>query len=467
MRRRKQIWIAAWAAILWICLGTAASATDAGQGEAPPAQEQGELTEEQRLQQELDTVYAMPVQSNEIEGWPQAPGTYGEAAIVMEVESGAILYAKNIDDHHFPASITKLLTSLVALENGEFTDPVVFSHESLAFLEPGDAYIGMKEGNQITLEQALYATLLASANEVAYGVAENVGKNKEHDYAWFIEQMNSRCKELGGENSNFVNPHGLHDDNHYTCARDMALIGRELFRHPEFFNIVQTLQYTIPASETTEEHIFQQKHKMLKEGNANYYEFAIGGKTGYTDQALSTLVTMADNGDMQLVCVVLKTHGVNVYPDTRNLLEYGFANFSKALPAANEKSEDVVEILAEKNIVVPNGVEFQDLDMEIVPDEEADKEGVLTYSFQGNPVGSVRAVLSQTYYEKQEAEKAQKQENVKGGEAKKEGLLEDKEIIKKCALGAAGVLLVGLVAILVKLILDGKRKKRKIKRNSQ
>ena len=179
------------------------------------------------------------------------------------------------------------------------------------------------------------------------------------------------------------------------------------------------------------------------------------------------MVTMADNGDMQRVCVVLKTHGVNVYPDTRNLLEYGFANFSKALPAANEKSEDVVEILAEKNIVVPNGVEFQDLDMEIVPDEEADKEGVLTYSFQGNPVGSVRAVLSQTYYEKQEAEKAQKQENVKGGEAKKEGLLEDKEIIKKCALGAAGVLLVGLVAILVKLILDGKRKKRKIKRNSQ
>ena len=264
------------AAILWICPGTAAFAAEAGEGEQPAA----ELTEEERLQQELDAVYAMPVQSNEWEGWPQAPGTYGEAAIVMEVESGAILYAKNIDDHHFPASITKLLTALVAFENGKFEDPVVFSHDSLAFLEPGDAYIGMKEGNQITLEQALYATLLASANEGAYGVAESVGKNAGHDYAWFLEQMNQRCKELGGENSNFMNPHGLHDENHYTCARDMALIGRELFKHPEFFQIVQTLQYTIPASETTEEHIFQQKHKMLKEGNANYYEFAIGGKTG-------------------------------------------------------------------------------------------------------------------------------------------------------------------------------------------
>lgn len=464
MGRRKRIWIAVWAAILWVCLGTAAFATDAGQGGPPP--EQAELTDEQRLQQELDAVYAMPVQSNEIEDWPQAPGTYGEAAIVMEVESGAILYAKNIDDHHFPASITKLLTALVALENGQFADPVVFSHESLAFLEPGDAYIGMKEGNQITLEQALYATLLASANEGAYAVAENVGKNLGHDYAWFLEQMNNRCRELGGENSNFANPHGLHDENHYTCARDMALIGRELFKHPEFFDIVQTLQYTIPASETTEEHVFQQKHKMLKEGNANYYEFAIGGKTGYTSEAMSTLVTMADNGNMQLVCVVLKTHGVNVYPDTRNLFEYAFANFSKALPAENEKSEDVAEILDEQNIIVPNGVEFQDLDMEIVPDEETDGEAILSYSYKGNPVGSVRAVLSQAYYEKLEAEKAenaQKQGEAKDGKGdkdKKAGFLENREIVKKCVLGAAVVMLVVLVAVLVKLLLDGKRKRR-------
>ena len=287
MRRRRWIWIAVLTAILWFCPGNFAFAAEAGEGEQPGAD--AELTEEERLQQELDAVYAMPVQSNETEGWPQGPGTYGEAAIVMEVESGSILYAKNIDDHHFPASITKLLTALVAFENGKFEDPVVFSHDSLAFLEPGDAYIGMKEGNQITLEQALYATLLASANEGAYGVAESVGKNKGHDYAWFLEQMNKRCRELGGENSNFANPHGLHDENHYTCARDMALIGRELFKHPEFFEIVRTLQYTIPASETTEEHVFQQKHKMLKEGNANYYEYAIGRSEEHTSELQSHL----------------------------------------------------------------------------------------------------------------------------------------------------------------------------------
>ncbi len=464
MRRRKQIWIAAFAAILWVCSGSLAFGNEASEGQ--PAQAE-ELTEEERLKQELDAVYGMPVQSNETEGWPQGPGTYGEAAIVMEVESGAVLYAKNIDDHHFPASITKLLTALVALENGKFTDPVVFSHESLAFLQPGDAYIGMKEGNQITLEQALYATLLASANEGAYAVAENVGKNAGHDYAWFLEQMNERCKELGGENSNFMNPHGLHDPNHYTCARDMALIGRELFKHPEFFNIVQTLNYTIPASETTEEHIFQQKHKMLKEGNANYYEYAVGGKTGYTDEAMSTLVTMADNGKMQLVCVVLKTHGVNVYPDTRNLLEYAFHNFSKTLPAANEKSEDVAEIPDEQNIVVPNGVEFQDLEMEIVPDEESEGEGVLLYSYKGNPVGNVRAVLSQTYFDRVQAEKeeaeAKKSEDGKSSKEKQSGSLENKDIVKKCVLGAAAVVLIVLLAVLGKFVLEGKRKKKKKK----
>lgn len=453
-------------AILWVCMGMAAFANDAEQTQ-PEGQQ--ELTEEERLQQELDAVYAMPVQSNELEGWPQGPGTYGEAAIVMEVETGAVLYAKNIDDHHFPASITKLLTALVALENGEFGDPVVFSHDSLAFLEPGDAYIGMKEGNQITLEQALYATLLASANEGAYGVAESVGKNAGHDYTWFLAQMNRRCKELGGENSNFANPHGLHDENHYTCARDMALISRELFKHPEFFKIVQTLQYTIPASETTEEHVFQQKHKMLKEENANYYEYAIGGKTGYTSEAMSTLVTMADNGNMQLVCVVLKTHGVNVYPDSKNLLEYAFNNFSKVKPAANEKSEDVEEIPDDQIIVAPNDVKFEDLDMKIVLDEETLDEGELFYSYKDQSLGSVRAVLSRTYFEKLNAEQEEKEKNrSKAGEKegksskeKKDGFLENKEIVKKCVLGAAGVVLVVLLAVLGKLVLDSKRKKKK------
>lgn len=154
---------------------------------------------------------------------------------------------------------------------------------------PGDSSVGLKEGNVISLEQALYATLLASANEAAYAVAENVGKNAGHDYNWFIQQMNEECKSLGGNNSNFVNANGLHDDNHYTCARDMALVGREIWRYPEFLKICQEQSYKIPASDTTEEHVFPQHHKMLIKENKNYYQYAVAGKTGYTSNALSTL----------------------------------------------------------------------------------------------------------------------------------------------------------------------------------
>ena len=301
-----------------------------------------DMTPEELEKKAEEDAYKMEIQSNGWKNWPQGPGTYGEAAIVMDAGTGSILYAKNIDGHEYPASITKVLTSLIALKYGNLSDNVTFSNDCVSFMQPGDSSVGLKEGNVITLEQALYATLLASANEAAYAVAENVGKNAGHDYSWFIQQMNEECKSLGGNNSNFVNANGLHDENHYTCARDMALIGREIWRYPEFLKICQEQSYTIPASDTTEEHVFPQHHKMLIKENKNYYQYAVAGKTGYTSNALSTLITLADNGNMKLVCVVLRTHGVNIYPDTKNLFEYVFNNFQK-IQVADEKKPDEVE----------------------------------------------------------------------------------------------------------------------------
>ena len=450
-----------------ICPGTilTVSATEmAEEGDEGLTEQEKAEKAEQELQQQ---VYAMPVESNGWENWPQGPGTYGEAAIVMEVGTGAILYAKNIDDHHYPASITKVLTALVALENGQLTDTVTFSHDSVAFLQPGDSSVGLKEGNIISLDQALHATLLASANEAAYAVGESVGINAGYDYNWFLEQMNIRCKELGGENSNFVNTNGLHDPNHYTCARDMALIGRELFKYPEFFSIVQTLNYEIPESETTEQHVFQQKHKMLIPGNSNYYEYAIGGKTGYTSDALSTLITMADNGNLQLVCVVLRTHGANIYPDTRNLFDYAFANFQKISVEENETSEDVDECSG--YVVVPNGVEFTDLDMEIIPDGGTSTEATLEYRYDDQVVGSARAVLSQSYL----AEHAQKVQDVKELRAQTKEKSEDNEknlweklvekfgkksLAEKIIILVASILLLVLIAVFLRTMIVRKRK---------
>lgn len=404
-----------------LCMGMSMTAYAVPQitpEEQPPAGATEEEAQAFKAEQ-LKKYYDMPVATNEIKGWPQGPGTHGEAAIIMEAGTGEILYGKNIDDQHYPASITKVLTALVALENGKMNDKVTFTHDCVAFLQPGDSSIGMKENDEITLEQALYATLLASANEAAYAVAENVGKNAGHDYQWFIDQMNVRCKELGGTNSNFVNANGLHDENHYTSARDMALIGRELFKHPEFFKIVQTLQYEIPSSGTCQQHVFQQKHKMLQTGSDKYYEYAVGGKTGYTSGALATLITMADNGRMKLICVVLRTHGGKNYPDTTSLFNYAFDNFERIDVKDQEKSEDVGEILNDESgercgyVVVPKGVKFSDLKMEMKLDKGNAGEATLTYTYEGNVVGSAKAKVSEKYAKEHRAEIKGQEKKVK------------------------------------------------------
>ena len=367
------------------------SATGAQSGETKA---EDEKTEEEKkkeaYEKEVRAVYQLPVQTNELKGWPQGPGTYGDAAIVMDAESGAILYAKNIDKAEYPASITKVLTALLAYEYGDMNAGVVISAEAMGCLGSGYASIGMKAGNIIYMWQAMRAMLMASSNEVAYAIGETVAAGQGQDYNWFISQMNEKVKELGGVNSNFVNTNGVHDENHYTCARDMALIGKELFAYPEFFEICQTQEYRIEASNTTEEHVFQQKHEMLIPGKSDYYDKAIGGKTGYTTEAQNTLITMADDGNMKLVCVVLKTYGGHVYSDTKALLEYAFQNFEKVSVLENETDKRIQNIPEDAYICLPKGIEFDDLDMEIEK-LEGSNEAKITYLYKDMPVGTIKA----------------------------------------------------------------------------
>ncbi len=277
---------------------TAAATTDSTQ------------TEEEDRETQRQNCYAIAPDSNSVENWPQGPATYADSAIVMDMNSGAVLYSKQIEKKHYPASITKLLTTLVALDNAELTDTVEFSQDSISFLEYGDAHIGMTPGEQISMEDALYAVLLASANEVSYAVAESVGKKMGGGYDTFIQAMNDESEKLGCTGSHWTNANGLHDEQHYTTAHDMARIGAAVYQKEAFRTISQSLSHTIPVTNlVNEERTFQQKHKMLWPQNDNYYEYCKGGKTGYTDQARTTLVTMADNGDMQLVAVVLYDFG--------------------------------------------------------------------------------------------------------------------------------------------------------------
>ena len=213
-------------------------------------------------------------------------------------------------------------------------------------------------------------------------------------------------KELGAVNSDFENPNGLNAQNHYTTARDMALITQELLEnHEEFKTIAQTQQYTIGATNLVNQaRTFQQSDMMFYEGNDYYYPKTIAGKTGYTDEALNTLVSCAADDNLELISVVLKTHGKNVYPDSINLLEYGFNNFAKYTIADYEDSADFKEIDPNAYVVLPENVNFQSLDYEITQDNTNSSTGTVTYTYQGNPVGKAAVTLSDEYLQKDNTE---------------------------------------------------------------
>lgn len=317
----------------------------------------------------------------------------------MDMDSGAILYAKNIHDQHYPASITKVMTALVALQNYEMDEIVSFTWDDIGFLEYGDAHIGIKPDEEVVMEDCMYGMLLASANEVSHAI----GSHMEGGYEEFLRVMNETAKEIGCQNSNWMNTHGLHDPEHYTSAYDMALIGSEVFQYEKFREITNTQQHVIPTTNITDEtRTFQQNHDMIFGYSDRYYEYCVGGKTGYTDQALTTLVTFATKDDMNLVAVVLRTHGGggNAYVDTRAMLDYAFDNFAKAsVSVESEEAEQIASIETGAYVVLPSGVTAQQLDYQFeAPSELGDKTGMFTYTYDGQTVGKMEATITDEYY---------------------------------------------------------------------
>lgn len=257
----------------------------------------------------------------------QIPTIAAESAILIDANSKTVLYEKNGYSKQYPASITKLMTALLAIENLKPTDIITFSHDAIFGIERGSSHIGLDVGEQITVDQALHGLLLMSANEVANGLAETVSGSIDN----FANRMTVRAKELGAQNTNFVNPHGLHDPNHYTTAYDMALIGSYLAYNDYFLAIMKDTTYQIPGTNKTDEirYLYQQHSMLNPTKNPKYYrEDVIGGKTGFTDEARHTLVTIARRGDTTLVAVILRGEKATYYNDTAALLDYGFESYS-------------------------------------------------------------------------------------------------------------------------------------------
>ena len=187
-----------------------------------------------------------PVQTNEVASWPKGPAISAAAAVVMDADSGVILYSKNQDMRLYPASITKVLTALLAYENLRLSDKITFSEEAIFGIESGSSNIGMDVGEAITVDEALYGLLVASANEVANALGEKVSGSESA----FVDLMNKRAVELGCTNSHFVTTNGLHDKEHYSTAHDMAMIAREVYSHPKLVDYFCQSNYEFKATDT-------------------------------------------------------------------------------------------------------------------------------------------------------------------------------------------------------------------------
>lgn len=345
--------------------------------------------------------------------WPKGPSVESVSAVLMEVNTGTVLYAKNPDTQMYPASITKIMTALLTLEHSKLTDTVVYEGEAINALPPGYVSVGAVEGEKMSVEECLRALLMYSANDVANALAV-------HDsgtIAEFAKKMNARAEEAGAKNTHFNNPSGLHESNHYTTAYDMCRIMRECIRYDTFNEIAGDRIYTLKANnKRKEDFTFAAKHHMVFPTSPDYYEYCVSGKTGYTSEAGNTLITYAEKDGMKLVCCVMKAGSGVAYSDTKALFNYGFDNFSVVDVSAEEERFTLKDagIFASKdmasdtsfNITIPEscyvvlpsgtGLNKVDTDIRYLKDAEDGCFAEIDYKYEDMLVGSARLKMSST-----------------------------------------------------------------------
>ncbi|NLB42188.1 MAG: D-alanyl-D-alanine carboxypeptidase [Clostridiales bacterium] len=257
-----------------------------------------------------------------------------EGAVVIEQKSAKVLYGKNENQQLFPASTTKVLTALLALEHGDLNELITVGEE-LDLLAWDGSMAGLEKGEEITLQNLIYGLLINSGNDAANTIAVHIARKvsgeslaAQEALDYFASMMNKRAREAGARNSNFVNPHGYHDPMHYTTPYDLALIGsaaieNELFREVINVSFVQTAFWASGLPR-----FWVSRNKLTNEKETEcYYENAIGSKTGYTSKAGSCLISFANKDGQDLVSVVMKSTSGEQWHETRELFEYGFTNF--------------------------------------------------------------------------------------------------------------------------------------------
>lgn len=306
-------------------------------------------------------------------GATEPPAILAETAIVIDAKTGQVLYDKNMNDQREPASTTKVITALLALENLDLNKTVTIDAET-PFTEGSRIYL--LEGENIRVEQLMYALLLESANDAAVAL----GKEIAGSVPAFADMMNQRAEELGAKNTHFVNPNGLHEEGHLTTAYDLAMIAKAAMKNEEFRKLVSTYRYVIPATNmqdtrylyNTNRLIYDEHTKVLVNGvqRPAKYDGATGIKTGYTSHAGGCLIAGAKRGDTELISVVMKSTDEGRFADSIALLDYAFANYKSV------KTMDAGTILGE--IPVKHGSERK---VQVVAKEDA----YATLPFEASP----------------------------------------------------------------------------------
>ena len=269
---------------------------------------------------------------------------YSKGAVLMETSTGKILYGKNENEKLYPASTTKILTAILAIEKYNLNDKIVANNSAIMAIPSGYSNAAIQPGEALTVKELLELFLIHSANEVGYIFAEDISGNIDN----FSKLMNQKATEIGCTNTHFTNPSGIHDAEHYTTAYDMALIAKYCMENKTFRSIVSMPSCTIEPTDKYEKRYFKNTNDLLDSKSKYYYEGAIGIKTGFTTQAKNCLISASQKDNMELITVVLGAEATDDgrsgrYVDTINLFNYGFDNYKiQQIATANKEIKNLV-----------------------------------------------------------------------------------------------------------------------------
>lgn len=343
------------------------------------------------------------------------PAILSESAVLIDAGSGTILAQKNADKKMYPASLTKIMTAILALELGELTDVITVDDDTP--FEIDGSHIALEPGEILTLKDLLHALMLPSANDAASVIAKHYGGSLEN----FVKMMNQKAKELGAYSTNFTNPHGLHDTNHYSTAADLALITKYAMENDAFRKIVSTTKYEIQTTNKKDEpRYFTSLNKLLYNTSYNqiyvdgvyispYYEYANGAKTGYTPEAGNCLVATAKKDGTELIAVTMKGISLEMYQDSHNLFNYGFEEyesttlvgkntFIKNIRITNGDSKEISVITESDLTALIQKNSFDDIKSNVyinditLPIEKNNVVGKIEYTLDDEVIGTVNLI---------------------------------------------------------------------------